>query len=152
MKQFKTLLLGALAAGVMFTGCLGSTEDDIIGTWRLVPVDPTVVPFELTFREDFTLGFRDLQHGAVAEGTFKLAADFDHRYVDILGLNEAWAWYDSIIPPMPGQPHPLIKTKFIQSKHVITKLNATTLILTTNMKSPDSDRAIDQYDLMRVNP
>lgn len=152
MKAFKTILLGLTASGFLLTGCLGGTEDDIVGTWRLVPVDQTVVPFELTFGEDKTVIFKDLQHGISDTGTYHLAADFDHRYVDIKGLGDAWKWYKSNIPSLPGKPHPLSKTMYIQSKHVITKLNATALILTTNMKSPDSDRAIDQYDFVRVTP
>jgi hypothetical protein len=148
MKNFSRLLVVGFFSLLALTSCLGDTEDIILGKWQYVEVHPkSTPPITLEFKENNRLEVIDILTGDTFQGRYRLTPDLDHRYVEIFNLDDLYAHYDSLFIDYGKNEG---GTRDLRAIHVITRLTADVLILTNNRFSPNSDRAIQQWDFVRA--
>lgn len=83
MKKIYLYILGFVFV-LLGSGCLGSTEEDIIGTYRLAPGTQTfswIHDVEMTINADGTITFTDLTTLYTDDGTWELTPSLaNHRF------------------------------------------------------------------------
>jgi len=86
MKKIHIASLALLTA-VFGYGCLGSTGEDIIGTWKLAPVNPMANPVEMTIQNGGTVIFTDPITLMTDTGEWELSPNIENNRLTISGVD-----------------------------------------------------------------
>jgi|LauGreDrversion4_2_1035121.scaffolds.fasta_scaffold444749_2 hypothetical protein len=97
----KKVLIGLfLIISVVATGCLGSAPEQILGTWRYVPVNPVGHDMAWTFQDNGQCYFYNNTTATADTGAYEMYASGTHRIVKIKnttitdnGLKMNGEWY-----------------------------------------------------------
>ena len=128
-------LLSLVVTSLVLTGCLGSGEDDILGTWRRVEVNPDYPGVELTFFPDGAVMYYEPFTNTTDSGRYEMSASIDHRFLELFYLDKT-----------PSAVYPM------SANYVIHRLDEDVLTISTNrFAGGGSDRANIQYEFLRVN-
>jgi hypothetical protein len=85
----KIYILPLVLGVALFSGCLGSTGDDIIGTWRLAPVDPAQNTVEMSIEQGGTLYLTDLVTLQSDTGHWELTPNIANHRLTISDIDPA---------------------------------------------------------------
>jgi hypothetical protein len=133
-NSFFTLALGFLA--ITFSSCLGDTEEQLLGRWRLWEVHPSYPPFELRFYPNGGVEYYNPYTNVSDSGSYTLRAEVSHRVLTINYLTETIAGAGS------GK---------IAAEYVIHRCDENVLVISTNEYSGgSSDRSVTQLDFVRA--
>jgi hypothetical protein len=129
----------------LLSGCIGDTEERILGRWELIENSavgsPADTPMQIEFFENNTFRIYHTLSGASFPGKYELSADLSHRRLRIYDIDNLYKYYKE----------KQVWTRDFRAEHVVTKLTSNVLILTTNRFSPNSRRHIDQFDFIKVS-
>lgn len=129
-----TLLFGVIA--ISFTSCLGDTEEQLIGRWRLWEVHPSYPPFELRFYPNGGVEYYNPYTNVSDTGSYTLRAEVSHRVLTLNYLTQTIAGAGS---------------GMIAAEYVIHRCDENVLVISTNeYAGGSSDRSVTQLDFVRI--
>lgn len=129
-----TLLFGVIA--ISFTSCLGDTEEQLLGRWRLWEVHPSYPPFELRFYPNGGVEYYNPYTNVSDTGSYTLRAEVSHRVLTLNYLTQTIAGAGS---------------GMIAAEYVIHRCDENVLVISTNeYAGGSSDRSVTQLDFVRI--
>lgn len=85
MKKIQILSLALIA--VLFSGCLGSMDKDIIGTWNMAPVNPAENTIQLNIQQDGTITVTDMVTAETDNGVWELTPNISNNRFTVSGID-----------------------------------------------------------------
>ena len=132
--RISAILLGLIS--VSLSSCLGDTEEQLLGRWRLWEVHPSYPPFELRFYPNGGVEYYNPYTNVSDTGSYTLRAEVSHRVLTINYLTQTIAGAGS---------------GMIAAEYVVHRCDDDVLVISTNeYAGGSSDRSVTQLDFVRI--